>query len=200
MLGHARLDTVRLYTHPSAADANEPSTSSHTTADQARWRYYTYLVAARSAGANVKYRISSARAGSGKPRSCASSSSENTSLVAIDVPSPEEKTSQENTYPTWTLTRSKTSQPGLSLRGRDPNRCFCAGWCREAVTVTGRSAATSAPTRRERVLRLPRCAREPPSRRHRRGPPVRRSPRRRRPGISWCAGTHRWRRWNRRAS
>ena len=63
---------------------------------------------ASSAGASVKYRISSARAGSGKPRSCASSSSENTSLVATSVPSPEEKTSLENTYPTWTLTRSKT--------------------------------------------------------------------------------------------
>ena len=66
---------------------------------------------ASSAGASVKYRISSARAGSGKPRSCASSSSENTSLVATSVPSPEEKTSLENTYPTWTLTRSKTRQP-----------------------------------------------------------------------------------------
>ena len=64
------------------------------------------------------------------PRSCVSSSSENTSLVAIGVPSPEERTSLENTYPTWTLTRSKTEQPALSLCGRDANRCFCAGWCR----------------------------------------------------------------------
>ena len=31
MLGHARLDTVRLYTHPGAAAANEPSISCHMT-------------------------------------------------------------------------------------------------------------------------------------------------------------------------
>src|SRR6516165_11797865 len=84
---------------------------------------------ASSAGPSVKYRISSARAGSGQPRRCASSSAENTSLVATGVPIPEERTSLENTYPTGTLTRSKTRQPGLSLCGRDPNRCFCAGWC-----------------------------------------------------------------------
>jgi hypothetical protein len=50
MLGHARLDTIRLYTHPTAATANEPSISCHTTIDQPRWRYYTYLVATRSRG------------------------------------------------------------------------------------------------------------------------------------------------------
>jgi len=101
---------------------------------------------ASSADPSVKYRISSARAGSGKPRSCASSSSENTSLVATGVPSPEERTSLENTYPTWTPTRSKTGQPGLSLCGRDPNRCFCAGWCREprgAVRAASLSRSTT---------------------------------------------------------
>ena len=66
---------------------------------------------ASSADPSVKYRISSARAGSGKPRSCASSSSENTSLVATGVPSPAERTSLENTYPTWMLTRSKPGNP-----------------------------------------------------------------------------------------
>src|SRR6202035_2559118 len=38
-----------------------------------------------------------------------------------------------NSYPTWMLTRSKTRQPGFSLCGRDPNRCFCAGWRRESL-------------------------------------------------------------------
>jgi hypothetical protein len=52
---------------------------------------------ASSPAASVKYQISSARAGSGNPRSCASSSSENTSLVATGVPSPEEQTPMENT-------------------------------------------------------------------------------------------------------
>jgi hypothetical protein len=58
---------------------------------------------ASSAGVSVKYRISSARAGSGNPRSCASSSAENTSLVANGVPSPEEQTPPGNTYPTWVI-------------------------------------------------------------------------------------------------
>jgi hypothetical protein len=49
------------------------------------------------AGARVKYLISSARAGSGNPRSCASSSSENTSLVATGASSPEDQTPTENT-------------------------------------------------------------------------------------------------------
>src|SRR2546430_530051 len=40
---------------------------------------------------------SSARAGSGNPRSCASSSSENTSLVATGAPSPEDQTTAEST-------------------------------------------------------------------------------------------------------
>jgi hypothetical protein len=58
---------------------------------------------ASSAGVSVKYRISSARAGSGNPRSCASSSAENTSLVANGVPSPEEQTRTGNTYPTQAI-------------------------------------------------------------------------------------------------
>ena len=49
----------------------------------------------------MKNLISSARPISGKPRSCASSSAENTSLVATGVPSPEDQTPTENTYPTW---------------------------------------------------------------------------------------------------
>jgi DNA-directed RNA polymerase specialized sigma24 family protein len=40
----------------------------------------------------------------------ARSSAENTSLVATGAPSPEDQTRTENTYPTWTLTRSKTGQ------------------------------------------------------------------------------------------
>ncbi len=48
----------------------------------------------------VKNLISSARPISGKPRSCASSSAENTSLVATGAPSPEDQTPTENTYPT----------------------------------------------------------------------------------------------------
>ena len=45
MLGHARLDTVRLYTHPSAADRERALNLLPYDANQARWRYYTYLVA-----------------------------------------------------------------------------------------------------------------------------------------------------------
>ncbi len=41
-----RLDTIRLYT-PSTADRERASISCHTTVDQARWRYYTYLAATR---------------------------------------------------------------------------------------------------------------------------------------------------------
>lgn len=41
------------------------------------------------------------------PRSCASSSSENTSLVATGVSPPKSKP-DGNTYPTWALTRSET--------------------------------------------------------------------------------------------
>ena len=69
---------------------------------------------ASSAGVSMKNLISSARPISGKPRSCASSSAENTSLVATGAPSPEDQTPTENTYPTWTLTRSKTGQPILT--------------------------------------------------------------------------------------
>ena len=63
-----------------------------------------------SAGAGVKCPISSARAGSGNRRSCATSSSENTSLVAPGAPSPEEQTPMENTQPARTRTRSQTRQ------------------------------------------------------------------------------------------
>jgi hypothetical protein len=49
---------------------------------------------------SMKNLISSARPISGKPRSCASSSAENTSLVATGAPSPEDQTPTENTYPT----------------------------------------------------------------------------------------------------
>ena len=52
---------------------------------------------ASSAGASVKYLISSVRAGSGNPRSCASSSWENTSLVATGAPLSEEQAPMENT-------------------------------------------------------------------------------------------------------
>ena len=52
---------------------------------------------ASSAGEIVKYRISLARAGSGNLRSCGSSSSENTSMVATGAPSSEEETPSENT-------------------------------------------------------------------------------------------------------
>ena len=45
MLGHARLDTVRLYTHPSAADRERALNLLPYDANQARWRYCTYLVA-----------------------------------------------------------------------------------------------------------------------------------------------------------
>jgi site-specific recombinase XerD len=45
MLGHARLDTVRLYTHPSAADRERALNLLPYDANQTRWRYYTYLVA-----------------------------------------------------------------------------------------------------------------------------------------------------------
>ena len=45
MLGHARLDTVRLYTHPCAADRERALNLLPYDANQARWRYYTYLVA-----------------------------------------------------------------------------------------------------------------------------------------------------------
>ena len=45
MLGHARLDTVRLYTHSSAADRERALNLLSYDANQARWRYYTYLVA-----------------------------------------------------------------------------------------------------------------------------------------------------------
>jgi hypothetical protein len=43
-----------------------------------------------SAGVSMKNLISSARPISGKPRSCAISSAENTSLVATGAPSPED--------------------------------------------------------------------------------------------------------------
>ena len=39
MLGHARLDTVRLYTHPSAADRERALNLLPYDANQARWRY-----------------------------------------------------------------------------------------------------------------------------------------------------------------
>jgi len=55
------------------------------------------LTNSSSAGVRVKNLISSAQAGSGNARSCASSSSENTSLVATGAPSPEEQTPMENT-------------------------------------------------------------------------------------------------------
>jgi hypothetical protein len=58
----------------------------------------------------MKNLISSARPISGKPRSCASSSAENTSLVATGAPSPEDQTPTDNTYPAWMLARSKTGQ------------------------------------------------------------------------------------------
>ena len=45
MLGHARLDTVRLYTHPCAADRERALNLLPYDANQARWCYYTYLVA-----------------------------------------------------------------------------------------------------------------------------------------------------------
>ena len=45
MLGQARLDTVRPYTHPSAADRERALNLLPYDANQARWRYYTYLVA-----------------------------------------------------------------------------------------------------------------------------------------------------------
>ena len=134
---------------------------------------------------SVKYRISSARAGSGKPRSCASSSSpENTSLVATGVPSPEERTSLENTYPAWTLTRSKTGQPGLLVCGRDavivvfaldgaasplapvPPVPGASAWSRTARprrTSAGWPAAVP-PARSARHHRGPAAARNPPVR------------------------------------
>jgi hypothetical protein len=43
--GQARLDTVCLYTHPSAADRERALNLLPYDADQARWRYGTYLVA-----------------------------------------------------------------------------------------------------------------------------------------------------------
>ena len=45
MLGHARLDTVRTYTHPPPPTSPKPSPCRHKTADQHRWPDYTYLVA-----------------------------------------------------------------------------------------------------------------------------------------------------------
>ena len=45
MLGHARLDTVRPCTHPSAADRERALNLLPYDANQARWRYCTYLVA-----------------------------------------------------------------------------------------------------------------------------------------------------------
>jgi hypothetical protein len=72
--------------------------------------------------------------------------------VATGVPSPEEKTSLEHTYPTWTLTRSKTRQPRLSLCGRDPNRCFCAGWCREPYKAATLDVQPLAPDRADPLL------------------------------------------------
>ena len=45
MLGHVRLDTVRLYTHPCAADRERALNLLPYDANQARWRYYTCLVA-----------------------------------------------------------------------------------------------------------------------------------------------------------
>ena len=45
MLGHARLDTLRLYTHPSAADRERALNLLPYDANQAQWRYCTYLVA-----------------------------------------------------------------------------------------------------------------------------------------------------------
>ena len=63
-----------------------------------------------SAGVSMKNLISSARPISGNPRSCASSSAENMSLVATGAPSPEDQTPTENTYPTWMLTRSKAGR------------------------------------------------------------------------------------------
>ena len=35
--------------------------------------------------------------------------------------------------------QTRRTQPDLSLCGRDPNRCFCAGWCREATIGSSRS-------------------------------------------------------------
>jgi hypothetical protein len=67
-----------------------------------------------SVGASVKYLISSARAGSGNRRSCASSSSENTSLVAAGAPSPEEQNPMENTQPA----RNAHAQPNLAIQPR----------------------------------------------------------------------------------
>jgi hypothetical protein len=61
-----------------------------------------------SAGVSMKNLISSARPISGNPRSCTSSSAENTSLVATGAPSPEDQTPTENTYPTQAATYSKT--------------------------------------------------------------------------------------------
>jgi hypothetical protein len=49
-----------------------------------------------------------ARPISGNQRSCASSSAENTSLVATGAPSPEDQTPTENTYLTQAATRTKT--------------------------------------------------------------------------------------------
>lgn len=87
---------------------------------------------ASSADVSVKYRISSACAGSGNPRSCASSFSENTSPVATGVPPPKSKPRQGNIYPHGRSRAAKPGQPAISLPGRDANRCFYAGWCRES--------------------------------------------------------------------
>ena len=47
MLGHARLNTVRTYAHPAAADLTKALTLLPQHLDRHRWRYYTYLVATR---------------------------------------------------------------------------------------------------------------------------------------------------------
>jgi hypothetical protein len=53
-------------------------------------------------------------AGSGNRRSCASSSSENTSLVATGAPSPEEQNPMENTQPA----RNAHAQPNPAIQPR----------------------------------------------------------------------------------
>jgi integrase len=45
MLGHARLDTVRLHPHPGPADRERALNLLPYDVNQARWRYCTYLVA-----------------------------------------------------------------------------------------------------------------------------------------------------------
>ena len=47
MLGHARLDTVAPTPTPPSPTSPKLSPCCHKTADQHRWRHYTYLVATR---------------------------------------------------------------------------------------------------------------------------------------------------------